>query len=163
MQPGEDVAKHLAHIESSIQRFGWAVQIVTSIRFDETPFWAYTVGHEDENRPELIIVGIPAETTSGLLNDICMEATASGRWPEDGDVLEDLLHGGYEMRVIAVDEDVAQAGEWFNVALARRGNRTGFKALQIVWPDFDRTWLDPHDPRQPLLGAPWWLEQSDAA
>jgi Domain of unknown function (DUF4262) len=163
MHYDEDVGEYLDQVESTIEQWGWAVQSVGVFKGEDRPRWSYTVGHEDNDRTELIIVGIPSNTSTGLLNDISDRALASGRWPEHGDVIEDLLVGDYEMRVIAVDEDVAQAGEWFNVALARRGDRSGFKALQIVWPDFDNTWLDSHDERQQLLGKAWWLEQSDAA
>jgi len=160
---GEDVDEYLAQVEVVIDEWDWAVQSVGVFRQERRPRWSYTIGHEDHGRAELIMVGMTSQLRQGLLNDISDDAIASGRWPEHGDVLHDYLLGDYEMRVIAVDEDVAEAGEWFNVALARRGSRSGFRALQIVWPDLDYTWMRPHDEHQQLLGEPWWLEQPDAA
>ncbi len=149
---------YLAQIEALIDEYGWACQNVDA-RTDgpETAGWAYTIGLEDQDRPELVITGLPAPTAMRVLNDLCQSAVEGRRaWPVAGDTLSGLLSHGYEIRVIAVDPEIARAGEWFNLAYARRGSADGFVALQVVWQEADRSWAVGSTAHQPLLGAPWW-------
>ena len=114
-----------------IREHGWAVQGVCNPRGSPGPSgWAYTIGLEDRDRPELLIVGLPMSTAHGLLNDVITEAVdGARRWPSVGDTIVGLAQGGYGLRVVEVDVAVAAGGDWFLGALARRGGAAGFRPL----------------------------------
>lgn len=70
-----------AHIGAIVRRHGWFIQYVSGDAGctapgcdgtddqDSVPF-AYTVGLFGMNHPELLILGVPQETASGVLNDL---------------------------------------------------------------------------------------------
>lgn len=142
----------LQDLDAVIAQHGWAVQGVVAeegVVVAGPPSWCYTVGLEDRGLPELLIVGLDPRTAQTILNDAAQHLIDGAAWSH-GDRVEELLRG-YDMAVVAVTDEVATAGDWFNVAFARRGSRTDLDVLQLVWPDRDGDYLDTA--RQPILGA----------
>lgn len=156
MDSQEQMSQYFETVEATIEEHGWACQSVMAERGGFSPGWTYTVGHEDYGRSELLMIGAPMSVACGLLNAISDEYIDSGVWLEHGELLEGYCLDGYKLRVLGVDEDLASAGEWFNVAIARRRAEGAFNALQIVWQKEDYSWPSPYDEKQPLLGSPWW-------
>lgn len=155
--PGDDARDVLDDIEDLIDEHGWMVQGVFRCAGEPGAAWVYTVGLDDLGHPELLVVGLEVETAGAILNRV-VDGAMSGarRWPAVGDTLGGLFRDGYAMRVVAVDPEVAVAGEWFNVALARRGSPDGFRPLQLVWQELDYSWPVESTDGQPLLGGRWW-------
>ncbi len=59
-------------------------------------------------------------TAQALLDDLLTDAVRGARpWPAAGDTVFGLVPGGYGLRAVAVDADIAAAGERFLGALAR--------------------------------------------
>jgi hypothetical protein len=146
-----------AELEALIREHGWAVQGVFNTTAPGPSGWVYTIGLEDQGRPELAIVGLPLDTAHGLLHALLVDVVDGIRsWPTVGDTIVGLVHGGYGLRVVAVDPGVAAAGDWFLGALARRGTVDDFRPLQLVWQEADYSWPDGRSDRQPVLGDRWW-------
>jgi hypothetical protein len=71
-----------AHISACIRRFGWAIQYVggphcsfpgcegTRPEDATGPPFAYTVGLFGMGHPELLVIGLPMDTTGPVLNDL---------------------------------------------------------------------------------------------
>lgn len=146
-----------AELEHMIREHGWAVQGVFNTNAPGPSGWVYTIGLEDLGHPELVIVGLPLDTAHRVLQDLLTDAARGRRpWPAAGDTIVGLVRGGYAMRVVAVDEGVAAAGDWFLGALARRGSDEDFWPLQLVWQEADFSWPDGGCDCQPILGDRWW-------
>lgn len=131
-------------LRRKILAHGWAVQYVESER---TPF-GYTIGLHPAGLPELLVAGLPPETTLKILNTLAGYMVREVE-PAPGDTMQlaDEWHGEF----VAVAEPHAHMGlglELYGPAL---------RGLQFVWrdrdghtpwcPDFNKGGL-----RQPVLG-----------
>lgn len=135
-----------------IESVGWAVVGVfpTEDQPDAAPF-GYTVGLTAHGYPELVIAGLPLQTTHALLNDLAQRVYDKAERFTNGQRVADLVPG-YDM-VICNGRDTEQIRP--TMAYNRYG--TGNVRLQqIVWPDREGRfpWEDgysmPAD-AQPLL------------
>lgn len=151
------LAAFLEQIDEAIDEYGWAVRALdTAESPGESPF-VHTIGLEDRGHPEFVVTGLPAAVATRVLNTLCAELVdGSSPWPTAGDTITELLSNGYEVRVLAVDDDTASDDDRFAAAYARRGTRDDFRAVQLVWQLADRSWPDRDAEHQPLLGTPWW-------
>jgi len=126
-----------------------------------SPNWVYTIGLEDLGRPEMIVVGYSAPESHAMLNDWAKRALGGDlQWPEAGEIVGHSCGSARRVAVVEVDFGLAAAGEWFNLALARRGGSGGFQALQLVWSDAFGQLPSVTTFEQPLLGEPWWIASS---
>ncbi len=137
---------------ADIARVGWAVLGIPED--DEGPGFAFSIGlYRTFAHPEVILIGLPWEVSSALINDLGA-AVKGGKRYEAGRAYDDLSEGGADF-FVAVDrgnyrEYLGTAG-WFY-----RG--WDFPVVQMVWPD--RRGAYPWDAgsppgywrRQPLLG-----------
>lgn len=131
-------------VRAIIRDRGWAVQFVE----DDRPF-AYTIGLRDNGFPELLITGLPPQTSARVLNSIAHQMI------EDVVVPQPAMHidhrGEFLLEVVEVDHPDIHLP--FAVALADGPIR----ALQLVWTDdrrhwpWDRGWAHGRR-RQPVLG-----------
>ncbi|MDH3308754.1 MAG: DUF4262 domain-containing protein [Acidimicrobiia bacterium] len=150
---------YLASIENIIARRGWACQAVFECVDDPGAEWVYSIGLEDRGWPEFIVVGLPPDVGARTINQLCDDVAAGIRpMPASGDTLHGVAPNGYPLRTITVQPDIIQGGEWFNVALVRRGSRQGLSAVQLVWPSVAGEWPEETTDTQPLLGDPWWAD-----
>lgn len=101
-----------AHLAQLIRAHRWAVQYVGPGELAEEPAFGYTVGLFGLGHPELVVVGLAAENTHGLLQRVaglvsegrdllpgelltspdCLEAVAVEALPNPGDVLLSANH-----------------------------------------------------------------------
>jgi uncharacterized protein DUF4262 len=144
------VAGHLSFIRSAITNYGFAVQGVSASWHE--PGWAYTIGLHTHGLPELIVVGGMSPADQHCAIDELARRTLDGDVIEPGRVDSDVIDGFDVTYVEVVDTGT----DWFAVA-----NRlqSGFRALQVVWPDLDGRfpWEDGYDipvEYQCLLGLP---------
>src|SRR3954447_13322413 len=122
------IREHLDQTRKLIDRHGHAVQAVMGT--PTSPGWAYTVGLHRHGLPELIIVGgLTVADQHGILNELALRMRAGERF-EAGE-RESTLLVGFE----AVFVEVADASTE-DFAVANR-LQSGFRALQVVWPDHD--------------------------
>lgn len=153
-------AGYLARMEGIIAVYGWAIQMVAP-RADApalSPPFAYTVGlsRPQFGHPELLVFGLDPATAQVILNDLG-ERVRSGRRLHPGQRIGDLLQGGYEVELVAID---AAAGKRAPLSAANRlyGHGGSVDALQVMLPDPNHRlpWDPGFDPgmaaRQPLLG-----------
>ena len=135
-----------AHLAQVIRAHRWAVQYVGEGEEpdepDEPPF-GYTIGLFGLGHPELVIVGLGAENTHGILNRVA-EGVAGGRdlvvgellqWPDWGGrlVVEELPNPG---------EVVLGANRFYE-----RPPEFSVPAYQLTWAHADGTF--PWDPGYP--------------
>jgi hypothetical protein len=157
---GARVTGYLARIEGIVAEHGWAVQGAFPRADDPAPGppFSYTVGlcGPRFGHPELIVVGLDPNTAQAILNDLG-ERVRGGQRLHAGQRVVDLLRGGYEVELLAVD---ASADERAPLSVANRlyGHGGLVEALQVVLPDQHHRF--PWDPGfaaemrsvQPLLG-----------
>lgn len=143
--PQGTIEDYLDTIRATMREHGWAVQFVESER---RPF-AYTVGLYDRGLPELLLTGLPPQTSARLLNSIAHQIV------EDGIVLQPAMHIDYQgeflLEVVEVDHpDV-------HLKFAARLFGPQIRAVQLVWTDdprhwpWDTGWAHGRRP-QPVLG-----------
>jgi hypothetical protein len=114
-------------LDEQLAATGWAVLGVLGA----VPF-AYTIGMAATlGAPELIALGLPAETATRLFNDIG-DQIRGGRRFEPGEPYDGLLAGGYRVRFDPVDPS------WYADYVMQAINFHGHAAFplwQLVWPD----------------------------
>ena len=99
-----------AHLARVIRQHRWAVQYVGSGEEDDEPCFGYTIGLFGLGHPELVLVGLGADTTHGVLQRVA-EEVAAGRDLVPGELLgwkdwEGRLALGTWQRICFVDTNV---------------------------------------------------------
>ncbi|MGL4462213.1 MAG: DUF4262 domain-containing protein [Planctomycetia bacterium] len=146
--PTDDVEHKIL---ADVARVGWAVLGVPDD--DEGPGFAFSIGlHHSYRHPELIVVGLPWETSYALVNNAGAMIKTGARF-DAGGTNGDLLDG-FTTAFIEIArrhyQDYLGSAEWYY-------GGAEFPAVQIVWPD--RRGFFPWDAeaspefrrRQPLL------------
>lgn len=148
--------RHLRLIDHLVRRHGFAVQYVADHR---GPSWAYTVGLEALDHPEIVVMGIDAASASSLCRAFWYVAL-SGSAPEPNRRGELELAG---VRCGLIEVHPEHLGDRSDLILAasryweQRGGGVDHRAHQVVWSDpWGRLpWEPAFDPRferfQPLL------------
>ena len=157
-RPHLSLNRHLRRVDHLIRRHGCAVQFVA----DRTgPSWAYSIGFESLDHPEVVVMGIDAASASHLLRGLWYVA-ASGSSPLPGRSTE-LELGGVRCAMIDVHPDHLREPSDLVLGAMRYwqhlGRCGGDRAYQIVWSDpaGHLPWESAFDPRferfQPLLDS----------
>jgi hypothetical protein len=136
----------LDHMQSLIDRFGWAVVGVEDDGIH--PPWAYTLGLTPHGRPELVLTGLPLPRATWLLNAVASYVLDTAV-PHPGE--EVLVEGGPLMEVVMVDEPSA------HLVTAVEFYGPGIQALQLAYADDRGYWpwelgFRGHEGGQPVLG-----------
>ncbi|MCW2715125.1 MAG: hypothetical protein JWN88_2172 [Frankiales bacterium] len=113
-------------VRPAIARRGWMVQYVEP-HGPRAPF-AYTAGLTARSRPELVVTGLPDQSSAELLD------AAARTLSEPVDAGQRLVLGGRDFEVVHVREPAAH----LFVAASLYGPR--LTALQLVYPDERGTW-----------------------
>jgi hypothetical protein len=154
------IPTYLARIEGIVAEHGWAVQGVFSHADDPAPGppFAYTVGLSGPRfgHPEFVVFGLRPEIAQNVLNDLG-ERVRRGQRLRAGQRIVDLLRGGYEVELLAVDDSEDERAPLYMANLLY-GQGGPVDALQVVLPDQHHRF--PWDPGfatgmrtlQPLLG-----------
>jgi hypothetical protein len=145
--PGATWPDYLEHLRELLDRHCWVVQGVQRKR--HRPAYAYTVGLPRQQRPELVVTGLPYDRAVDLLNGAANHVLRTGA-PPPGGVLS--LRGEPMVEVVQVAEPAV------HLAVAAALNGPGFSALQLVYADDRGRW--PWDAGfrggrggQPVLGV----------
>jgi hypothetical protein len=151
---------YLARTERIVAEHGWAIQGVLPRADDPAPGppFSYTVGLSGPQfgHPELVVFGLDPDTAQTILNDLG-ERVRGGQRLHAGQRIGDLLQGGYEVELLAV-EDSADERAPLSVANRLYGHDGPVDALQVVLPDqhYRFPWDSGFDAGmrmvQPLLG-----------
>jgi uncharacterized protein DUF4262 len=124
-------------LDEQLASTGWAVLGVTAA----VPF-AYTIGMAATlGAPELIALGLPAETATRLFNDIGGQIRAGRRF-EPRELYDGILAGSYLVRFDPVDP--SRYEDYVMQAITFHGHAE-FPLWQLVWPDKQGRF--PDDPR----------------
>ena len=143
--PQGTIDDYLDTLRATIRDHGWAVQFVESER---QPF-AYTIGLHDRDLPELLITGLPPQTSMRLLNSLAHQIV------EDGIGLRPAMHIDYQDEFLIEVVEVDHPDVHLTFAAGLFGPQ--IRALQLVWTDdrrqwpWDRGWAHGRR-RQPVLG-----------
>jgi hypothetical protein len=158
----------LFRIHGAIERCGFFVMSVGST--PTVPSWAYTIGLLERGHPELITVGLSAESAHGFLSR-AHEDAVKGVPLEVGRAKRRTwdFTSGVDLDVAFVDVPDLQwhpPSTLLNCLLAYYGGRGGFpcepRVCQLVWPDmrgrlpFDAGFDDRLRIYQPLLDETLW-------
>ncbi len=141
----------LRQIGETIERCGVYLQFVPQPAPLET-CW-YTIGLTDQDRPELILYGLPPDISRSVLHTVAGDVIAGRRVFTAGDYADDVLEG-HQVQFVAVtepDRHLPVAAQFYAAGGA------AVEALQIVWPDRHHRW--PWQPGtrvddMPVLGPP---------
>lgn len=142
--PQGAIEDYLDTIRATMREHGWAVQFVESERL---PF-AYTVGLYARGLPELLLTGLPPQTSARLLNSIAHQIV------EDGIAVQPAMHIDYQGEFLLEVVEVDHPEVHLKFAAALFGPQ--IRALQLVWTDdpgrwpWDTGWA--HGRPQPVLG-----------
>jgi hypothetical protein len=118
---------YLALMREKARKHGWAVQYVED---DRHPF-AYTVGLNDWNLPELLVTGVAPSASTWLLRSVGREAVRGVRL-EPG--VRMAVEGGPMVEFVEVDHpDV-------HLCWAVNHAQGPIRALQVVWADQHGHW-----------------------
>lgn len=140
-------------MDEKIQRNGYTV--IGAMQGEDTPSFAYTVGLlETYNHPELITLGLPANTASFLFKNVVENMIENKIAIQTFIPYSDIV----SMPVEFIDADTKKASGYMIGFTDKYGNDRELKAMQLLWPDkqgffpyekaFDVAFLD----LQPLLG-----------
>ncbi len=143
--PDGSAEDYLDVLRAIISEHRWAIQFVEDA---ERPF-AYTIGLHGTGRPELLITGLPAQTSARLLNSIAHQMVDCNLALRPGEYID------YQSEFFLEVVEVEHPDVHLKCAAGLFGER--FRALQVVWADDRRRW--PWDRgwnhggcRQPVLG-----------
>jgi hypothetical protein len=143
--PHRTTDDYLDTLREIITDHRWAVQYVEG---EERPF-SYTIGLTDLGLPELLITGLPAQTSARLLNSMAHDTVA------DGTALRPAMHIDYQSEFLLEVVEVEHPDVHLVFAVGLFGPKV--RALQLVWTDdfrhwpWDRGWAHGRR-RQPVLG-----------
>ncbi|WP_159053425.1 DUF4262 domain-containing protein [Streptomyces regalis] len=116
-----------------------------------SPPFAYTIGFGPSfGHPEVVVAGLPEETSEGVLSS-AQAMLAEGHTYGEGDVSGDILEG-FSVRFRGVSRDLVNAN--LVQAEAFYGDRA-FAVLQLLWPDRDGDYPCEES-------APGWLNDRQA-
>jgi hypothetical protein len=113
--------KVLGHIAAT----GWSVTAVGAGQ--HTPQFAYTTGLTAQDKPELVIAGLPFEEMHAILNQV-----AAGGPYRHGQRLSDVLTGGYQVQI---REGAPTEALHPGTAYALYGRDRVTVLQQVLWPD----------------------------
>jgi hypothetical protein len=115
----------LAHIEE------YGCHVTTVAADEHGPGYAFSTGlwHKFQ-QPEVVVVGLPHDVATQLINLVCDDAEDGVRYAE-GDRTDNLLHG-YFVTFRAVPR--THYPGWLGIALWAYQS-DDFPVLQLVWPD----------------------------
>lgn len=142
----------LARTLAIIEQHGWMVQFVEPGR--TSPAFAYTVGlTRFHDHPELLVSGLTAEHSAGLLNELGRHVRDGHRFTAGDVIVSDSPH---RYRVLRVNDPrrLAVAQEIYSARGA-----VLVSGLQVVWSNhegqwpWDSTWVDGRR-LQHILGHP---------
>lgn len=139
-------------MNEKIQRNGYTV--IGVMEGEDTPSFAYTVGLlETYNHPELITLGLPANTASFLFKNV-VESIIEKQMPIQNHIPYNQIAN---MPIEFISADTNKASDYMIGFIDKYGNSRELKAIQLLWPDkqgffpyekeFDVGFLD----LQPLL------------
>jgi hypothetical protein len=145
--PGATWQDYVEHLRGLLEHHRWVVQGVQRER--GRPPYAYTVGLPRQQRPELLVTGLPYDQAADLLSRAAKHVLGADT-PRPGEMLP--LRGGPMIEIVRI----AEPGIHLKVAATLNG--PGFSALQLVYADDDGHWPWEADFRgggggQPVLGA----------
>ena len=118
-----------AHLAQTIRAHRWAVQYVGAGEEDDEPAFGYTIGLFGLGHPELVLVGLGATSSHGILGRVAA-MVAEGRDLVEGELLTWL---DWEGRLVA--EQLPNPGE---VVLA--ANRFYERPAEVSVPAYQLTW-----------------------
>jgi hypothetical protein len=150
----------MEHLDELIAQRGWALQGIFAAEGDEaTAPWVYTVGLSRQDRPEMIMTGLPAQVAGTLLNTVG-DMSVGDLPPRPGTCISGVLAEGYKLAVTTVTDPTE--GDWFNVGWSwARRHHVHFDhrgVIQLVWPQVDGTFPALSEESQVLLGPAWWAD-----
>jgi hypothetical protein len=147
-----EVVEAVEKIKALIAQHGWTV--LSFEKGKAFPQYSYTVGLARKGVPELIMLGLDADTSRAALNRLAQKLIA-GDQVANGDRLDQIIS---VYAVVPRELSSAIAAKHMKFAKLFAQNQP-WKALQVYWPDpsgifpweadYDKTWLK----LQPNLGS----------
>ena len=142
--PNATIDEYFDELRTAIRKRGWVVQYVES---DRTPY-AYTIGLDDWDLPELLLTAVSPQRANRVLNKIAADAVR-GTALLPGQQIS--VPGGPHLEIVKVDQPDAH----LKFAVAFGGS--DIRALQLVWADGRGRWpwsaaFCDGRRRQPVLG-----------
>lgn len=121
-------ARMRAYLESCARMIDQHGHMVQSVFGDDLkPPFAYTVGISRGGGAELIVIGLPSETSQHLLNGVAARL-AEADIPDHQDIVG-VVNMPVRLRTIDADE------AWAHMATARALDTRPATVRQVLWPD----------------------------
>ena len=149
----------LAQIEEHIATHGRAVISVMGEPGGTHGYpYAYSIGHADKGRPELMLTSLGGETATYLVNAVA-KALEEREWKTDPD--ERIALERVSIRMLPADGFEAEAG-----GARSRAEEKGIedlRFLQILWPDAGGRFPDEEDYDHETFPQPIWQHEQEKA
>jgi hypothetical protein len=121
-----------AKVLSDIKRVGWHTLGVSPRQSEEGPHWAFSIGlYYSFNHPEVIVLGLPLNTCTEIVNVIGKQIEAGVRFEADTeytDILQDPFRCTFRAFERAAYRVFVGYSLWFY-------ENDEFPLLQCFWPD----------------------------
>ena len=133
--------KILKKAESDIEQYGWTFMFVDADQVSGMESFSYSIGFEKTYaHPEVIIFGLPAETSHKIVSAIASAIKDNETMPLHVPV-ENII--GNDLKVIFKPLDHALYPDYLSVAIEAYGTKD-FRSQIMLWPDTKGSY--PFDP-----------------
>jgi len=124
------MARHVA----SVAEVGWSVQAVFGDPESGTPALAYTIGLSGKGLPDVLVLGLPVQHASEILDGVARQLVADASKASHGTLIHEVAN--LPLKVVAADQLHAQhfAKISQDFAEAQGGDAT---LVQILIPDIN--------------------------
>lgn len=129
-----------ARIEEMIAVHGHAVLGIFADPQRGLPGFSYSIGLQDQGFPELILSGLAPEHARAIINDCAAWLIARAKAPQEGEIIEGFLAGGFQMRFRELSEAEIGANLLMACRRSERMGREAPKAFQMIYQDPERRW-----------------------
>jgi hypothetical protein len=129
-----------ARLDAGIADLGHMVLAIFPDGERGLPALNYTVGLAEKGLPELVLTGVRAEDARHILNKLVERLDQRGTPPAEGEVVDDLLGGGFKLRFRALSENEVDRNLFLATDRAARLGRAAPTAMQLVYQDESGRW-----------------------
>lgn len=129
----KQTGEYLNKLRNVVKVYGWAIQWVLPTAGEPGPGFSHTVGLSLQGHSEIILSGLPPQTSQTLLNMLAERVRETGEDLPVNELLHDVIRG-FPVILIPVTNP-SQYVTTANALLREQVKGARADAVQMVWPD----------------------------